>query len=205
MRVLEIAGLAIQGLRRSPLRVVLTTLGVTFAAGMLVTMVALSLGVQRQVETPFHALSLLNNIEVRPEERKGKERPPRLTDDKLAEMEKLPGVAAAYPDAHVKNIHLRYRGKETTAIGLAMPSEVGAAWHLPRNPHRRPLIGRRRRARNDHWHHGSDCPGVPSPQDALGKEITVEAADLTAEGPDQCKADRKPLKVTVVGVYQAPP
>ncbi len=128
---------------------------------MMVTMVALSLGVQRQVETPFHALSLLNNIEVRPEERKGKERPPRLTDDKLAEMEKLPGVAAAYPDAHVKNIHLSYRGKETTAIGLAMPSEVALLGHLTRNPHRRPLTGRRRRARNDHWHHGSDCPGVP--------------------------------------------
>ena len=202
MRVLEIAGLAIQGLRRSPLRVVLTTLGVTFAAGMMVTMVALSLGVQRQVETPFHALSLLNNIEVRPEERKGKERPPRLTDDKLAEMEKLPGVAAAYPDAHVKNIHLSYRGKETTAIGLAMPSEVA----LLGISHEILIAGRLLDEAAEHetiiGTTVATALGFPTPQDALGKEITVEAADLTAEGPDHGKADREPLKVTVVGVYQ---
>ena len=53
MRALKIAGLALNGLRRSPLRVTLTTLGVTFATGALVTMIALALGVQRQVETPF--------------------------------------------------------------------------------------------------------------------------------------------------------
>ena len=68
MRSLKIAGLALNGLRRSPLRVTLTTLGVTFATGALVTMVALALGVQRQVETPFRALALLNNIQVKPEE-----------------------------------------------------------------------------------------------------------------------------------------
>ena len=33
MRALRIAGLALNGLRRSPLRVTLTTLGVTFASG----------------------------------------------------------------------------------------------------------------------------------------------------------------------------
>ena len=69
MRALKIAGLALNGLRRSPLRVTLTTLGVTFATGALVTMIALALGVQRQVETPFRALALLNNIQVKPEER----------------------------------------------------------------------------------------------------------------------------------------
>ena len=39
-------------------------------------------------------------------------------------MEKLPGVAVAYPDSHVKGIKIRYRDKEATAIGLAMPREA---------------------------------------------------------------------------------
>lgn len=69
MRALKIAGLAINGLRRSPLRMTLTTLGVTFATGALVTMIGLALGVQRQAETPFRALGLLNNIQVKPAER----------------------------------------------------------------------------------------------------------------------------------------
>ena len=39
-------------------------------------------------------------------------------------MEKLPGVAVAYPDSHVKGIKIRYGDKEATAIGLAMPREA---------------------------------------------------------------------------------
>lgn len=190
MRVFEIAALALQGLRRSPLRVTLTTLGVTFAAGMLVTMVALSLGVQRQVETPFRALSLLNNIEVSQGDRKGKEKPPPLTDDRLAEMEKLPGVVAAYPDAHVKNIHLSYGGKETTAIGLAMPSEVAllgisreilvAGRLFEEGDERETIIGMG----------VLTALGFSSPQDALGKEVTVDSADLAAADSKGSKADR---------------
>ena len=191
MRVFEIAALALQGLRRSPLRVTLTTLGVTFAAGMLVTMVALSLGVQRQVETPFRALSLLNNIEVSQGDRKGKEKPPPLTDDRLAEMEKLPGVVAAYPDAHVKNIHLSYGGKETTAIGLAMPSEVAllgisheilvAGRLFEEGDERETIIGMG----------VLTALGFSSPQDALGKEVTVDSADLAAADSKGSKADRR--------------
>ncbi len=204
MRTLEIAGLAVQGLRRSPLRVTLTTLGVTFAAGVLVTMVALSLGVQRQVETPFRALSLLNNIEVRPEDRHGTNRPPPLNDDALTEMEKLPGVAAAYPDAHVKNIHLRYGGKETTAIGLALPSEVA----LLGISHEILLAGR---LFDESAGHEAivgieivSALGLKSPDAAIGKEITVEAAEMAVAGSNQIKFTSKEFTVKIVGVYQAP-
>jgi len=201
---MEIAGLALQGLRRSPLRVTLTTLGVTFAAGVLVTMVALSLGVQRQVETPFHALALLNNIEVRPEDRHGATKPPRLTDEALAEMETFPGVAAAYPDAHVKNIHLRYGNKETTAIGLAMPPEVallGVSQEL--------LVAGRLFDESDRHETivGTEIAsalGLKSAEEALGKQITVEAAELSSESSGQFKFDREALSVTIVGVYRAP-
>jgi putative ABC transport system permease protein len=203
MRTLEIAGLAVQGLRRSPLRVTLTTLGVTFASGVLVTMVALSLGVQQQVETPFRALSLLNNIEVRPEDRHGGKRPAPLNDEALAEIEKMQGVAAAYPDSHVKNIHLTYGKKETTAIGLALPAEVA----LLGVSHELLLAGR---LFDESAGHEAIIGvalvselGLKSAEEAIGKEVNVEAAEMALDGGNY-KFTRKEFPVTIVGVYQAP-
>ena len=145
---------------------------------------------------------MLNNIEVSLGDHKGKEKPSRLNDEKLAEMEKLPGVAAAYPDMHVKNIHLSNGGKETTAIGLAMPTEVAflgisheilvAGRLFEEGARREAIIGVAI----------ATTLGFATPQDALGKQITVDSADLVAEGPS--KTERQPLNVTVVGVYQAP-
>jgi putative ABC transport system permease protein len=206
MRRLELAALALQGLRRSPLRVTLTTLGVTFATGMLATMIALSLGVQRQVETPFRALALLNNIEVRPLEHDGNKKPALLNDEALAEMEKLPGVAAAYPDAHVKNLHIRYDDKQTTAIGLAVPGEVA----LMGISHEVIIAG------SMFSEQDSDRPqaivgtgivtalGFKSPQDAIGKEIAVEGAQLSSESDKLFTFSSDAVTVTIVGVYQPP-
>ena len=204
MRALKIAALALNGLRRSPLRVTLTTLGVTFATGALVTMIALALGVQRQVETPFRALSLLNNIQVKPEEGRDPKSPP-LDDAALAELEKLPGVAAAYPDAHVKGIRIRYRGKEATAIGLAMPKEaalLGVADEIL-------VAGRLFEESNQPEAilglQVANKLGFNSPQEAIGAEITVEAAGLAPEGDSQFALRRKVLTVKIVGIYHAPP
>jgi putative ABC transport system permease protein len=201
MRALKIAGLAINGLRRSPLRMTLTTLGVTFATGALVTMIGLALGVQRQAETPFRALGLLNNIQVKPAERSAGKKPPVLNDAALEKFEKLPGVTTVYPDSHVKNITIRSGDKETTAIGLAMPREaalVGMADEI--------LIAGR-------FFDESNQPeailgaqpaknlGFNTPQEAIGKQVTVEAAGQSPEGG----SDHKLLTVTIVGIYSAPP
>jgi putative ABC transport system permease protein len=204
MRALKIIGLALVGLRRSPLRVTLTTLGVTFATGALVTMVALAVGVQKQVETPFRALALLNNIQVKPGDTKGPNKSPPLNDDALASLEKIPGVTSAYPDAHVKGIKIHYGDKEAKAIGLAMPREatlLGVADELM-------LAGR--------LFEEGDSPeailgvklagdlGFKEPKDAIGKQITVEAAGLMSEGGSKFSYQNKVLTVTVVGVYHAP-
>lgn len=204
MRAVKIAGLALNGLRRSPLRVTLTTLGVTFASGALVTMVALALGVQRQVETPFRALALLNNIQVKPKEPGGGKKPPRLDDEALARLEKLPGVALAYPDSHVKGIKIRCGNKETAAIGLAMPREAALV-----NIADEMLVAGR-------FFDEGDKPeaivgvqvanglGFKTPQEAIGAEITVEAAVLASEDGNEFSVGRKLLTVKIVGVYQAP-
>ncbi len=200
MRALEIAGLALNGLRRSPLRVTLTTLGVSFATGALVTMIALALGVQRQVETPFRALGLLNNIQVKPEERSGGKKPPPLNDAALAKFEKLPGVTLAYADSHVKHISVRYRDKETTVIGLAMPREAAlvdmadeilvAGRFFDESNQPEAILGAQ----------PAKSLGFSNPRDAIGAEITLGAAGEAPEG-----SDPKLLKVTIVGIYSAPP
>ena len=66
MRLWRLVILALGGLRRTPLRVGLTVLGVTVGSGALVSMVAFALGIQRMAEAPFEMLGLLNNIEVLP-------------------------------------------------------------------------------------------------------------------------------------------
>jgi putative ABC transport system permease protein len=200
MRILKIVGLALLGLKRSPLRVTLTTLGVTFAAGAFVTMIALALGVQKQMETPFRALAILNNLQVKPEERAPGKKPAALNDHALQEFEKLPGVTAAYPDSHVKNISIRYGDKETTAIGLAMPREAGlvnmadeilvAGTFFDESNEPQVILGVQ----------PAKSLGFNNPNDAVGKKVKVTAIDGTAEA-----RDREALTVTIVGVYSAPP
>ncbi len=205
MRALRIAGLALNGLRRSPLRVTLTTLGVTFATGALVTMIALALGVQRQVETPFRALALLNNIQVKPNEAEGAAKSPPLNDEALARMEKLPGVAVAWPDSHVKGIKIRYGDKEATAIGLAMPREAAlvnmadeiliAGHFFDEDSRPEAILGVQL----------IETLGFKTARDAVGAKVTVEAAGLTSEGGSDFSFRRKLLTVEIVGVYRAPP
>ena len=178
MRAVKIAGLALHGLRRSPLRVTLTTLGVTFASGALVTMVALAVGIQRQVETPFRALALLNNIQVKPREGKEGAKAPPLDDAALAKIEKIRGVTMAYPDVHVKGIKVQYGKKEAVAIGVALPREaslLGVADEFI-------IAGRL-------FEQGTEPEtivglqivnelGFRTPQEAIGKQITIEASGL---------------------------
>jgi len=85
MRAWMIVRLALGGLRRTPLRVALTSLGVTIASGAIVSMVGFALGLQAQAEAPFEKLGLLNNIEVSPQglklDHRGGPRDPDDPDD----------------------------------------------------------------------------------------------------------------------------
>ncbi len=83
MRTWMIVRLALSGLRRRPLRVVLTSLGVAIASGAIVSMVGFALGLQEQAEAPFEKLGLMNNIEVTPKGLKfdRRRRGPHARDD----------------------------------------------------------------------------------------------------------------------------
>ena len=65
MRWTQLLLLALQGARRTPLRVLLTALGITIASGALVSMVGFALGLQSRIEEPFQQLELFNRIDVR--------------------------------------------------------------------------------------------------------------------------------------------
>lgn len=203
MRALKIAVLALSGLRRTPLRTALTALGVTIASAALVTLVAFALGLQRQVETPFRMLALLNNIQVTAKEDDASA--PPLDDAALVQMAELPGVAAAYPDIRVRGIQLRFGDKTAIGIGLGTPREI-SLFGVEQD-----LIVAGRFFRQD------DQPeavlgtqlvgnlGFASPEEALGKTLTVEAVGLASQDAKSFTVERKQLAVTVVGVYRAPP
>jgi putative ABC transport system permease protein len=202
MRALKIAGMALGGLRRTPLRTALTALGVAIASAALVTLVAFALGLQRQVETPFRMLALLNNIQVSPKDDGGAA---PVDDAALARMGQLPGVAAAYPDIRVQGIHLRHGDKTAVGIGLGTPREI-SLFGVEQD-----LIVAGRFFRQD------DQPeavlgtqlignlGFASPEEALDKTVTLEAVGLASENAKSFTVERKQLAVRVVGVYRAPP
>ncbi len=202
MRALKIAAMSLEGLRRTPLRVALTTLGVSIASGALVSMVAFALGLQHEVETPFRVLELLNNIQVSPHE--GKPSPP-LDDDALARLARLPGVAAAYPDIRVKGVLIRQGDKTETGLALAMPREaewIGVADEL--------LVAGRFFSPGDQPEailgtHLVRGLGFASPHDAVGKRVRLEAAGLSPQEGRSFTFQRKELSLVIVGVYEPPP
>mgnify|MGYP000207691942 CR=1 FL=1 len=203
MRALKIAALALAGLLRTPLRTALTGLGVAIASAALVTLVAFALGLQRQVETPFRMLALLNNIQVSP--KGGEAKGPPLDDDALARMAQLPGVVAAYPDIRVQGIRIRHGEKTSVGIGIGAPREVSlfgieqdiivAGSFFQQGDRPEAVLGTQL---------VSDL-GFKSPEEAVGRQITLEAVGLSPEEGASFHVERKQLEVTVVGVYRAPP
>jgi len=210
MRIWKIIALALGGLRRTPLRAALTCLGVTIAAGALVSMVAFALGLQSRVEAPFEKLGLLNNIEVSPKEVSPKEDQksddaPLLDDDALRQIEALDGVDLAYPDFRLNDVQVSYDGKTQHAMALGLPREASVLGVMrdilaagePFSPDGAPeaILGERL-ARE---------LGFASPEEAVGAVVTVEASGLSSQQEATFAFQRKKFEVTVVGVYTLPP
>jgi len=220
-----IARLALGGLRRTPLRVGLTALGVAIASGALVSMVAFALGLQRAAETPFEVLGLLNNIEISPKNDDPSddssddpddessdnppdnpsddppEKPAVLDDAALERIEALPGVAAAYADLRIAGVKLTRGDKTKNGMAIGLPPEAalfGSAADL--------LVA-------GHFFHAPDEPevvlgerlvgdlGFESPDDAIGAKITLEAGGLVPGEAESFRFRQKELAVTIVGVY----
>ena len=205
MRVWQLILLALGGLRRTPLRVTLTALGVAIASAVLVSMMAFALGLQRQVEAPVKLLALLNDIRVSPKESVAGKDPAALDDAAVERLAHLPGVVTAFPDIRVRGITIRH-GKHSEgclAIGapreaslLGMADEVLVAGRFFRqNREREAILGAPL----------AESLGFASPREALGAKLIVEAGGLSPDAARSFTFKRSELVVTVVGVYQLSP
>lgn len=205
MRAFRIAQLAVAGLRRAPLRMVLTTLGVAIASGAMVTMVAFALGLQIQAETPFRLLDLFKDIQVWPKKPDEAADAPPLDDPMLNRMEQIPGVALVYPDIRIKGIKVSRGEKTSSGVALSMPREIlvlGAATDVlaagrffSERGEREALIGKQL---------VRDL-GLESPEKALGAKVTLDATGITPAEGKNFAFQHKQLEVTVVGVLDIPP
>jgi len=205
MRIWRIVLLALGGLRRTPLRVGLTALGVTVASGALVCMVAFALGIQEQAETPFRTLGLINVIRVSVKKADDADKAPVLDDDALAKMEALGGVELAYPDIRVRDVKISRGEKTATVRAVGVPRQVPlpeaademliAGDYL--SPAGKPEAILPRRVVRE--------LGFEKPRDAIGATVTVKASGLSPGEAATFTFERKQLAVTVVGVYDIAP
>ena len=230
MRAWWITLLALGGLRRRPLRVLLTVLGVTIAAGSLYSMVGFALGLQRQAEAPFEKLDLLKNIEIWAHSGGGQndptdpddagddieEEPPAdtepeekvvLDDALLAKIQEMPEVAAAYPQFRLGRVQLHYGEKKQRCMAVGAPREVGlvgagldllvAGQFFDLSPDKVQVLISESMVKS---------LGLASPEDAVGKAVTLEASGLSPRKGDEkaFEFQTQELSATIVGVYSPP-
>jgi putative ABC transport system permease protein len=191
--------LALGSLRRSPLRITLTSLGVAIASGALVSMVGLALGLQAQAEEPFHRMELANRIDVLPSQT----HPPKVLDDAaLARIVALPGVLLAYPDFRLTGIEVACAGRKSTASAAGMPPEAAQLRFV-----RDALVA-------GSFLDGPDSVvlgvrlardlGFSAPDQAIGRQLTLTARGLAPDGKGAFRSEERRLDVRIVGVWDPP-
>jgi putative ABC transport system permease protein len=163
---------------------------------------AFALGLQRQIETPMKLLALLNDITVSPKE-KVKDAP-ALDDAAVDRLARLPGVAAAFPNIHLRGIKVRHGNKSETCLAAGVPREATllgvseeilvAGRFFSQGKQREVILG----AQLAH------SLGFATAQDAIGASLTLEASGLSPGTGGSFTLQRKKITVTVVGVYELP-
>jgi putative ABC transport system permease protein len=131
---LDLVHIAVDNLRRTKLRTVLTTLGVVIGIGVLVSMVSFGSGVQRNITDTFRKNQLFTTLEVLPvdldlDEAVGGDLEAMadaavLDDEVLRTVGGLPGVVFAYPEVRFPVI-LRFGDRETKLQVAGLPAALG--------------------------------------------------------------------------------
>lgn len=132
MRAWELAKLALEAARRTPLRVALTALGVAIATGSLVAMVGFAHGLQDQAEKPFEELDLMNRIDVSPARQEEDAPavgpiavPAPLDDAAIERIRGIEGIVLAYPTILVPGVTLERQGKSVSVFASGLPRAAG--------------------------------------------------------------------------------
>jgi len=214
VRAWELVRLALSGVRRTPLRVGLTALGIAIASGALASMVAFALGFQEQMEAPLRKLELLNRIQVKAKTRlptregPGEQPPPEgfpaLDDAALKRFTAIPGVTAAFPEMRMANLEIS-RGPENRRVrAIGVPPELGGFGYIQN------LLSAGRFFTPGAGHQvilGSKLVRdlkLASQEAALGEKLKLRSQGLTPGQPASFRFEDKELEVTVVGIFEPP-
>jgi putative ABC transport system permease protein len=209
-RAWELCHLAINSLRRTPLRVALTSSGIAIATGALVSMVGFALGLQARVEEPFQKLELLNRIDVTPrsaaksdDSRAGKSQPPApLDQDRLSQIAALPGVALAYPDFRLDSVDVICGDRRTKATAIGLPAKADQLAFV-----RESLISGRFFAASGEIILSKKLAkdlGFTPLANAIGKSVVLEARGLAPTDQGKFHPERRRLEATIAGVWDPP-
>ncbi len=224
MRSIELCRLALGSVRRTPLRVALTVVGVVIASGALVTMLAFGIGVQRAIEKPFHQLDLASRIEVRMPGDAGDRRgppgsgppdqpesaaedndtvtPPPLDRAAVAAFGEIRGVRLAYPEVRVEHVKLFVGDKDASTTVLGAPPGLGEFTFVKEAL----VAGQFVTAPNaDEIVLGAgllDQLGFDDPQSAIGQTVKVVSRGLVPDDDGNMSWSQTDTNATVVGVMK---
>jgi putative ABC transport system permease protein len=221
MRYWELLRLAMGGIRRTPLRMTLTVLGVAIATALWVSLVGFCLGVQQRIEEPFLRLELYNRLNVfpkqpatssvelhhDPERMKPPVPAPVLDDEAIARISRIPGVGVAYPDLSLSDVQILVEGKpvlppDKSTWALGLPRESGRLHYVhesvsagkffsPKKGVNEAILG---------WDLAKKL-GYEKPGDAVGKKLTLEVKGEVPAGPRKFEVVHREIEVQVVGVW----
>jgi putative ABC transport system permease protein len=214
VRYWELVCLALTGLRRTPLRVLLTAAGVAIATGALVSMVGFALGVQARVEEPFQKMELVNRIDVSArhvQAKQGEDRQmpantstPALDKEALGRIAALPGVALVYPELRLNSARIIHGDRSRTRAVAGLPRQASrlrfvsealvAGRFFDTGSAPQAILGTRL----------AHDVGFNSPAEALGASLTLEVKGLSPGGGRAFTFAEQRLTIEVVGVWDPP-
>ncbi len=129
---------------------------------------------------------------------------PPLDDDAVVRLEQLPGVAAAYPDIRVRGVKVRFGQRAESGLAIGIPREASLFGVAEEILVAGSFFGEEKKPEailGIQLVHGL---GFDRASDAVGIQLTLESAGLTATDSESFTFQRKQLVVTVVGVYNVP-
>lgn len=140
MRLSDVGAHAFANLARHKLRTALTLCGVGIGVATLTVMVSLGEGIKRLIEDQVDKAELVTRITVLPKGAAGQlpifrrggrggqqdddETGPRLDDDVVEQLGKLPGVVVVYPDTHTPWLGAELDGRVLQAESEGLPAKA---------------------------------------------------------------------------------
>lgn len=226
-RTALLVGMSLSSLRRRPLRVALTSLGVMIASGALMTMLSLALGLQNRFNEPFNKFELFNTINVWPPQAtdplpfdapEGRDGPPGaavirgsdrdeeqpvvpMDDAALERIAALDGVELAYPQLRAANIRIVCDSKETRAMAMGLPRAASFSGYFEEVVAAGGFFSQEAKPELILGVSLVKDLGFKKPEDAIGHTVLVEASGLQRTDGATFAFESEQFEMEIAGVY----